>query len=254
MLAAREHVDAGVARERRIAFAVDGRVNQRSRAPVVLVGRVRVEHPGHELGLHPRQQSVGRLCVRIGFGRIGEWEDVGGVELVHERVAVARRLCEAQVETAPAGARNMCHHAVERLAMALVLVEPVVHVGPEEAAALRDAEGDGAVNRACGNRPRVGRTVLEHRDRVTNRRRADAGDRWILRPVDDLVDLAGLEPSLQIDARGIRRSRSIGEAGELPIGMRKQTPRSFDRVTHGQRVRRVVRVGDLVRDVIAIRQ
>ena len=145
-------------------------------------------------------------------------KDVGRIELVQKRMAVARGLCEAQVEAAAAGAGDMRHHAVEHLAVPLVFVEPVVEIGSQEASALRDAERDRALNRAGRNRQGHRRTAyFRCDDRIADRRRSRADHRRILRLVDDLVNLRRLKAAGQITRVGpagsIQRAISIRSSG-----------------------------------------
>ena len=220
-------------------------MDQRRCAAPVFVRRVRVEDLRRVLRLDARQQPVLFAGLRVGLRSVREWEDVGRVELVEKRMAVARRLREAQVEAPAAAAGNMRHHAIEHLAMLLVFVEPVVKVGPQEAPALRHTERDCALNRARGNRQRVTvkrRRKFQVRDRVADRRGAHAGDRRILRAVDDLVNLPRLEAAGQIHAAAV----------QFPFALRDEAARAFDRVAYGQRVGRIVRVRNRIGDVIAI--
>ncbi len=151
VLSGRQEVDPHVVHERRVARAVDRRVDERRGAPPVLVLRVRVEHLRQQLRRsRVRQQSIGGARFRIFLDRVRKWKDVGRVEEVQIRMAIPRRLREPVIEAAAAGPRDMGDHTVEHLAIALVSIEPVVQVRAQEAAALRNAESD----RACDRRRR----------------------------------------------------------------------------------------------------
>ena len=155
MLAGSQQVDPDVVHQRRVRGAVDRRVNQRGRAAPVFVFRVRIEDLRQQIGrARVRQQTVGDAALRIALGQIGEGKDVGRIEEVQVRMAVARRLREPMVEAAAAGAGDVRDDAVEDLAIALVSVEAVIQVGAEESAALRDAERERARDRRRRNRER----------------------------------------------------------------------------------------------------
>ena len=156
-------------------------------------------------------------------------------------MAVARRLREAMVEAAAPGAGDVRNHAVEHLAVAFVAVEPVVEIRAQEPAALRHAERERARDRRRRDRPGVCRRVFQHRDHVADRRGPEADDRRILRRVDDLVDLAGLELRRHIHARCIRNRFAFVVAREPPLAPRHDPARPLDRVAHGQHV--VGRIG-----------
>jgi hypothetical protein len=95
-----------------------------------------------------RQQPVADAGLRILLRDVAEREDIGRIEEVEIRVAVARRLREAMVEAAAARAGDVRYDAVEHLAVRLVAIEPVVEILAQEAAALRDAERSRARDRA----------------------------------------------------------------------------------------------------------
>src|SRR5687767_10617607 len=97
------------------------------------------------------------------------------------------------VEAAAAAAGHVRHHAVEHLAMGLVLIEAVIEEGAEKAAALRDPERNAALDRALRQTKLGGAAVLDLRDRIPHGRGTDANDRWILRSIDHLVNLLRLE-------------------------------------------------------------
>jgi hypothetical protein len=98
-----------------------------------------------------RQEAVSDAGLWIFLRDVREWKDVGRIEEVDERVAVARGLRETVVEAAAAGAGNLRNHAVEDFPVVLAAVESVIQVGPKESAALRDAESRRAADRACRN-------------------------------------------------------------------------------------------------------
>ena len=201
MLTRGEQIDPDVVHHRRVARAVDRRVNERGGAAPVFVFRIRVEDLRQQLGRSGvREQAVGDTRLRVALRDVGERKDVGRIEEVEIRVAVPRRLREAVIEAAAAGARHLCDHAVEHLAVAFVLVEAVVEVRAKKSAALRNAERQRTVYRAGRNRQRAGRRVLQHRDHVADRCRPQPHERRVLRGVDHLVDLVRLELRRHVDA------------------------------------------------------
>src|SRR5438067_11592874 len=102
-----------------------------------------------------RQEAIGEAGLRIGLGGVGERKDIGRLEEVEIRMAVARRLGEAMIEAAPPGTGHVRDDAVEDLAILFVAIEPVVQIYPQEAAALRHAKGQCPANRSGRYRPRL---------------------------------------------------------------------------------------------------
>ena len=174
------------------------------------------------------------------------------IDLVRIEVARARarRLREAHVEAAAGAARDMGEHAVEHAAVAFVLVEALVEKRPQHAAALRDAEGERAIERAGAHAELRRALVLEASDGVANRRQSQARQRRISRRVDDLVNAFRREAAGQVDTRGVRHDVAAAvEARELPVAARNRLPRTERLVAdrQGMRVAREVgRVGDVV--------
>ena len=143
MLRAGHKVDARIGVRREIALAVDRGVDERSGAPVILVGAVGVESPRRDPSLfRARQQAIGEAGLRVALGLVAEGEQVGGVEKVEVGPRVAGRLREAVAEAAASGAADVRPDAVEDAAALLVLVEPGIEEGAQEAAALRGAKRD----------------------------------------------------------------------------------------------------------------
>src|SRR5918995_5968407 len=108
-------------------------------------------------------------------------------------MTIARGLREAKVEAAATASSDMRHHAVEHFAAALVFVESVIEVRSQEAAALRNTKGDGALYRARRYRQLISGRVLQMRDRVAHRRRPGTGHWRTLGLVDHFVDLRRLK-------------------------------------------------------------
>src|SRR5262249_37182722 len=107
----------------------------------------------------------------------------------------AERLAElGVVEDAP-DAGDVGQHAVEDLALRLILIEALADVVAQIAPALRDADAEGTPDRTTG-RVRgtrvVARRIAQERDDVARRGIADAEHLWIFRRVGQLVERAGL--------------------------------------------------------------
>ena len=135
------------------------------------------------------------------------------------------------VEAAAPGARGVREDAVERRPAALVGVESLVQEVAEEAPSLRHAVGD-----AVARRRDARGVVLEVRDHVAHGGEPGAHHHGVLRPVDHLVDPAGLE------ARGEVHTARIGDghaellARKLPLGARNRAALAEGIVAHGEDV------------------
>ncbi len=113
-----------------------------------------------------REQTVRDAGVGIGLRQVGEGEDIGGIEGIQKRMAVARRLRETMVEASAPRPGHVHHHAVKYAAALLILIETVIEEGAQETAALGNAEAVGVfdvfvlVAKQCV----VGDAVFEERD------------------------------------------------------------------------------------------
>src|SRR5262249_60515117 len=121
------------------------------------------------------------------------------------------RLREAMVEAAASRPGGVNQHAVEHFATGLVGVETLVQEVAEKASALRDAHGDRGGDRELG--PRI---VAGPRHDVADRGESDPDDDGIAGAIDELVDLAALEPAGEGDMRGIVHQPAILAAVERP--------------------------------------
>src|SRR5437667_9446617 len=108
-------------------------------------------------------------------------------------MAVARGLCEPDIETAAPRSCDMGHDAIEDLAVLFVLVEAVVQVGAQETPALRSAASDRPLHRPL----RV--AVLEVGNHVANGGHTQPGHGRVLRGVYQLIEAAGLESGFGYD-------------------------------------------------------
>ena len=142
-------------------------------------------------------------------GQVGEGEDVGGIEGVQKRMAVARRLGEAMVEASAARSGHVRHHAVEDAAALFIAIETVIKERAQETSALGDAEAVGAFDVVVlvAEQGVVSDAVVKEGDEVADGGGAEADERRILRLVDQFVDAAGIEAGLQDD---------VGAAFDMP--------------------------------------
>lgn len=114
-------------------------------ASPVFVGCVREENFGDDVvGCCAIEQAGLFFGDGIGFGLVGEREDISGIEDGRSRLRVAGGLCEAIVKAAAAGSGDMGEDAVEGDASVFVGVEALVEEVAEEATVLGDAFGDDA--------------------------------------------------------------------------------------------------------------
>ena len=96
--------------------------------------------------------------------------------------------------------------------------------------------------------------MLEVRDEIAHRRRAQTDERRVLGHVDDLVDLPWLEASFEPDAPAILDDLAVFHPAEAPFLARDGLPLRLDAVSHGQHVLGCVEVGDFIRNVVAVRE
>ena len=116
-------------------------------APPVFVGAIGIEDlRGHAKRIALREQAVGEAGFRVGLRKISEWKKICRIERIEKRMAIAGRLCKAVVETAATPAADVGPDTIEDLAAFLILVETEVEERAQEAAALRNAEADGALD------------------------------------------------------------------------------------------------------------
>src|SRR5258706_15494149 len=115
----------------------------------------------------------------------------------------------------------MDEHAVEDLTSLFIGVEALVDEMPQEAATLRDAETVRHFQRGDGRR-----IVLAVTDEVADGRQAGANDSGVFCGVDDFVDLAGDEATVEVDGQRI---------DEAPLLSGNDPPRRILRLTHAQR-------------------
>ena len=202
-----------------------------------------MEHLGHVGRFDAREEPVAHVGVGVGLCHVGEREDVGGVELVQERMSVPGRLGEPVVEAAAAATGDVRHHAVKRLPLRLVGVEPVIEEGAQEPAALRDPPRDGPIERAGWDRQLRRRRILEVRDGVAHGGRSQPDERRVLGDIHHVVEPVRLEPAFEIDTGPVRHDLTrVGPPGEPPPVARHHAALPVHRVPDGHDVRRVARV------------
>ena len=234
-----------------VAHLAEVGVYQRRVAAPVLGGRVREHYLGNAapLALHPRQQRIARA--RNGVGNLDVRE---GVQLRDDVADVLGRLPESQVELAAHPARDVGDDAVQRHSAALVRVQPVVDIRPQESPALRRAEGVGALDISGGGVAVRLRFVLEERYDVADGRHAQADDVGADGRIDELIDAPRLEAAAQIDVVDVRLNPLVLDADELESVARNVGRRSVGMVADGERGGGVVRVGGRMRVVGSVRQ
>src|SRR4051794_9349995 len=142
---------------------------------------------------------------------------------MQQGLTVARGLREAIVKTSPPCSRNLGPDAVERSAILLVLIEPLIHHVPEKTAGLGYTEAESAFYltlRAVGkNRSSA---ISEKRGHISHRREPKAhGDRSGC-AIDGLVDQAWLAATFDFYGILIRevpfrtRNLAAGSTGRRP--------------------------------------
>ena len=190
------------------------------------------------LRLEAREQRAALAGHRIDRGDVGEREQAsdraGGVQ---------RRLTEALVELAAAGAGDVRHHAVEDRAPRLVLVQAEVEEVAEEPPGLRHAQDVGALELGRAGVALGGGREAEPGGRVAHGDEAEADEGRLLGAVDQLVDLPGLEAAVEAH---------VGRVGEPPRRARDRGGGSAGVLANRQAGRRVVEIGRGVPDVVAV--
>ncbi len=145
-------------------------------------------------------------------------------------MGVPRRLGKAVVEAPDPAAGHVDQETVEDLPAPLVGVEPLVQELPQQPAGLGDPEAD----RVAGGE-RAARLVLRVTHRVANDGQAEARDFGVLAPVDQFVDLAGLESLRSVDEPGVRYGlAAVVGAGKAPGRLRDHAAGGVSSVAHCQ--------------------
>src|SRR5512147_628135 len=168
-----------------------------------------------------REQALIQAGFRVSLIEVGKRVDVRGVEEVHVRLAVARRLGEAVIETAASGPGDMRPYAVKDAPVLLVLVEAVIEKRAQKTTALRSPKPDRPLDVAplvANERgPASGSAVLEKGNEVADAGGPESHQDRVLRFVDNLVDLTGLESRANEDVCPVGHRGSILLAGESPL-------------------------------------
>src|SRR5262245_61299719 len=116
------------------------------------------------------------------------------------------------VEAAAPRPRDVGDHPIQNLAALFVGIEVLINEVPQKPPALRDPDSIGALNRR--NRLRI---VLEIREKISHTRQAESHDYWILRGVNEFVDLAGGEAVVEMYEMRIRCELARNVAAEAPF-------------------------------------
>src|SRR5262245_30292646 len=96
--------------------------------------------------------------------------------------------------------------------------------------------------------------VLHERDEIPDRGQSEANDHWILRLVDHLVDLAGVESLCHVNVRATGHRLAVLFPCELPLFARDRLPRRVPAVADGEPDAGIVGIDYQIRLVRAIRQ
>src|SRR5882724_2957058 len=195
VLQAGEEVDADARIDVSVFLCVGSCVNERGGAAPVFVRSVREENLGENFfGDGAIEETAFFAGERIGFGFVGEREDIGGEKDGGSGLGVAGGLSEAMIEAAAASAGYMRENAVDGDAAFFVGIETMIEKMAEEAAVLRNAFGydahggsDGVGGMFC-----VGSEIAEGGE-------AEAGNDRISDDVNIFVDAAGLKTAAEMD-------------------------------------------------------
>ena len=132
------------------------------------------------------------------------------------------------MKLAAAGAANVGEDAIKGHPAGLILIETLVEVVAQEAAALGDTGGVGAVH--MGN---SGGIKFEPGSEVAHGGKAESGNNGIFDDIDEFVDAAGLKTEAVVDGAVDRDCRGGCEA---PVGTRDRLARAVGGVAHGEDV------------------
>ena len=215
VLRAGDEVDAGGVGKGHILFAIGGGVDQGGGASPILIAAVGVEDLGSlgRVGQQARTLATHLVLLR----QVSEGEDVGGVEEIHRRVAIARGLGEALVEAAATGAGDVGPNAIEDHFALFISVDALMEKRAQEAAALRRAVADGAFHDLPGY-GEAGRAAFQERDEVANGDHAEAADGGVFGGIDELVRLPGLKAGQHLDLIAVQFPLGGGHGGAFAQG------------------------------------
>src|SRR6266436_5341974 len=145
MLQAGEEVNADVGIDVGVLCCVGSGVDERCGAAPVFVRSVREENFGeNSFGDGAIEETAFFTRKRIGFGVVGERENVGWEKDGRGWLGVAGGLSEAMIEAAAASAGDVGENAVDGDAAFFVGIETLIQKMAEEAAVLRNAFCDDA--------------------------------------------------------------------------------------------------------------
>src|SRR5579871_856413 len=133
----------------------------------------------------------------------------------------------------------MREHAIESHRAMLIRIEPLVEEITQEAPVLRNPEPVDSL--ASDGRSR---SPFDVRGEVADGGEPEACHDGIGRYVDILVELARLEPGIEVDITIAGNEPAVLGPGKLPLCTGHELTRSIARVTDGQHVPRIVGVGD----------
>ena len=139
-----------------------------------------------------RIQEAGRFTrFRIVFRNVGIGKQIRREEDARQWLRVARRLREAMIETASAGAGHMGDDAIHDLPALLVHVEVLVQEMAKEAAALRNS-----YRIDLANRSRRLRIIFKVGQEIADPSQPNSHNHRIFRLIDDFINFARQEPTV----------------------------------------------------------
>ena len=141
---------------------------------------------------------------------------------------------------------------IENPSATLVPIEAVVEIRAQQPPALGGPEGDGAAEGAFRDIQRLRRAVLEHGNRIANRRQPQSRQRRVFGHVDHVVYSAGLEAAGEIDGGRILDDAVPVLSGELPFLPGNGVPFPAHPVTYREHVAGIRRVSHRIGNVATV--
>src|SRR5438270_1517146 len=116
------------------------------------------------------------------------------------------------VEASTSRAGYVGDHAIHHLPALLVGIEVLVNKMPKKASALRDCYRINALYRRC-----CLRIVFQKREKIAHRCQPNFHDCWVLRGVDQLVNLARNKAAIEMKVMRIGSELPIDHVRKAPI-------------------------------------
>ena len=127
-----------------------------------------------------------------------------------------------------------------------------MEIRAQQPPALGGAEGDGAADRAFRDIQRLRRAVLQHGNRIANRRQPQSRQRRVFGHVDHVVYSAGLEAAGEVDGGRILDDAVPVLSGELPFLPGNGVPLPAHPVTYREHVAGIRRVSHRIGDMATV--